>query len=163
MTFFHWSLIDFKSPQINQESSQYLIMLLSWWSLLVLLFQCLPVPFTKLLGSVPGTSITINNTVTFMFHRFYFNSLARSGYLTLYFCFLLFYSVIHWDDKVHYSFNFLLTIIRSSFLADIEQSVSISKSQRISSVSFSMTDSGFCIYHFLGWNFNFLPNLCVVL
>ena len=65
------------------------------------------------------------------------------------------------NSKVHYSagslFLFLLTINRSILLAEIRWSVYISKSQRILCVSFSKTDSGFCIYHLaVRSNFNFL-------
>ena len=81
--------------------------------------------------------------------------------------------MVCWDSKVHNSASFLsfffffffllllllLTISRSGRLAEIRRSVYISKSQCSLYVSFSWTDSGFCIYHLLEWsNFNFLHN-----
>ena len=44
---------------------------------------------------------------------------------------------------------FLLNITRSGLLAGIKESVCVSKSQRILCVSFSRTDFGLCIYHFV--------------
>ena len=53
----------------------------------------------------------------------------------------------------------LLTISRSSRLAEFRWSVCISKSKKILCVSFSRMDSGFCIYHLFLWsNFNFSRN-----
>ena len=52
---------------------------------------------------------------------------------------------------------FSLIIIRSGRLAEIWWSVCISKSQRSLCVSFSKTNSGWCMYHLFVWsNFNFL-------
>ena len=84
-----------------------------------------------------------------MFHSF-FNSLARSRYLSLFrhsFSFIL--QIL--------SFFFLLIIIRSGLLAEIRWSVCISKSHRGLCVSFCRTGAGLCIYHLLAWsNLNFL-------
>ena len=56
-------------------------------------------------------------------------------------------------------FFFFLTITRSGRRVEIRWSICVSKSQRILYVSFSRTDSGFCIYHFFLWSiFNFLHN-----
>ena len=54
---------------------------------------------------------------------------------------------------------FLLISRRLKFLIGISESIWISKSQRILSVSFSMTDSDLCRYHLVVWsNFNLLHN-----
>ena len=68
---------------------------------------------------------------------------------------------------------FLLTIIKSSLLAEIRWSVCISKSYKSLCVLFSRTGSGFCIYHLFVWSkLNFLhisqwitlpTQLCLVL
>ena len=53
----------------------------------------------------------------------------------------------------------LLIIVRFGWLAEIRWSVCMSKSQRSLWVSFSWTDSGWCIYHlFVCSNFSFLLN-----
>ena len=64
------------------------------------------------------------------------------------------------NSKGHYSTDsLLLTIARSSRLAEIRWSVCISKPQRKLCVSFSRTDSELRIYHLFIWsNFNFLHN-----
>ena len=97
-----------------------------------------------------------NYKVTFKFNRF-FISLARCMYLSLfsfYFSFTLrsagtakssFFSFF-------FFFFFLLTITRSGRLAEIRSLVFISKSQIILCVSFSRTDSGFCIFQLFLWS-----------
>ena len=56
-------------------------------------------------------------------------------------------------------FFFSLINAMSGQLEEIRCSISISKSQRILCISFSRTDSGLCIYHFVVWsNFNLLHN-----
>ena len=62
-------------------------------------------------------------------------------------------------STVQQVFFLLLTITRFGRLVEIRWSVCISKSQRIFCVSFSWTDSGLCISHFVVWsNLNFLHN-----
>ena len=93
-----------------------------------------------------------------MFHSF-FNSLARSRYLSL---FSHSFSFILWaagtaKSTIFQIYFFLLIIIRSGLRAEIRWSVCISKSHRILWVSFSRTGSGLCIYHLSAWsNLNFL-------
>ena len=85
----------------------------------------------------------------------FFNSLARSRYLSLFHILLISLQ----DSKVHISTSYflLLIIIRSGRLVEIRWSVCISKSHRSLCVSFSRIDSGLCIYHLFVWsNFNFL-------
>ena len=124
--------------------------------------------------TVPKAPITIGTIDTFMFHIF-FNSLARSTYLSF---FSHSFGFILWSTRTAKStilqiLFFLLIIIRSGLLAEIRWSVCISKSHRSLCVSFSRTGAGLCIYHLLVWsNLNFLhisqwitlpTQLCLVL
>ena len=86
-------------------------------------------PFNNPLVTVPKAPITIGIIVTFVF---FFNSLARSRYLSL---FSHSFSIILWSARTVKStilqiFFSLLIIIRSSLLAEIRWSVCISKSHR---------------------------------
>ena len=96
--------------------------------------------------------------VTFMFHSFFFNSLARLRYF-IFFSLSFRFIVVSQDSKVHNFANsliFLLITIRSGLLDEIRWSVCMSKYHRSLCVSFSRTDTGLCIYHLFVWsNFNF--------
>ena len=72
-----------KSPGHFSVFWPILIMLYSGWSLVVLLFPSLLVPFTNSLVTASSAQIKIGITVTFMFHRF-FSSLISSRYLSLF-------------------------------------------------------------------------------
>ena len=77
---FRWSRVTaslLKSPGLFSVFSSILIILLSGWSPLVLLFQSPPCPWTNSFGIVPSAPMSVGITVTFMFQRF-FSSLARS-------------------------------------------------------------------------------------
>ena len=93
--------------------------------------------------------------------QFFFNSLARSRYLSL---FSLNFNFTLWSAETAKStilpvLSFLLIIIRSGRLAEIRWSVRISKSQWSLCVSFSRVYSGLCIYNLFVWsNINFLHN-----
>ena len=63
------------------------------------------------------------------------------------FSFFLFFSFL-------FFFFFFVIITRSGRLTEIRCSIGISKSQRSLCVSFSKTDSGFCIYHLFVWQFS---------
>ena len=94
-------------------------------------------PFNNPLVTVPKAPITIGIIGTFMFHSF-FNSLARSRYLSLFSRSL---SFILWSGRAAMSailqiLFFLLIIIMSGLLAEIRWSVCISTSQRSLWVSF---------------------------
>ena len=108
---------------------------------------------------MPKAPITIDIIVTFLFHSFFFISLARSRYLSLFshsFSFIL-WSAGTAKSTILQIFFILLIIIRSSLRAEIRWSVCISKSHRSLWVSFSRTGGGLCIYHFLAWShLNFL-------
>ena len=116
-------------------------------------------PFSYPLGTVPKAQITIGIIVTFMFHSF-FNSLARSRYLSLFsdsFSFILWLAGTAKSTILQIFFFFFLIIIRSGLRAKIRWSVCISKSHRSLCVLFSRTGAWLCIYHLLAWsNFNFL-------
>ena len=115
-------------------------------------------PFNNPLVIVPKAPTTIGTIVTFMFHSF-FNSLARSRYLSF---FSYSFSFILWSAGTAKStilqiLFFLLIIVRCGLLAEIRCSVCMSKSHRSLCLSFSRTGAGLCIYHLLVWsNLNFL-------
>ena len=115
-------------------------------------------PFNNPLVIVPNAPITIGTIVTFMFHSF-FNSLARSRYLSF---FLLSFRFILWSagtakSTILQMLFLLLVIMRSGLLAGIRWSVFMLKSHRSLCESFSRTGAGLCIYHMFVWsNWNFL-------
>ena len=122
---FHWSLSDSKSPQISKT----LLSILA--DLNIAEVSSCPVISkssslcTNPLVTVARAPITIGIIVTFMFHTF-FNFLAKSLFLSFFFTFFQFYSVVSRDRKVHNSANsllffffFLLIILRSDLLAEI--------------------------------------------
>ena len=113
-------------------------------------------PLTDPLVTVSRAPITIGIIVTFMFHSF-FNSLAKSRYLSLFSHSFNF----TWTAKsmILQVLSLLLIIIKSGCLAEIRWSVCMLKSQKSLCISFSRTDSGFCIYYLFIWSkFNFLYN-----
>ena len=83
---FHWSLSDSKSPQVSSSLLSILAVLnnADIW----IVFTRPPTfrssrLFNNPLVAVPSSPITIGTIVTFMFHSF-FNSLARSRYLSFF-------------------------------------------------------------------------------
>ena len=83
---FHWSLSDIKSPQISKILLGILVVL----NITVVSMVCTrpptsksSSPFNNPLVTVPKAPITIGIIVTFMF-QFFFNSLARSRYLSFF-------------------------------------------------------------------------------
>ena len=141
---FHWRLRDSKSPQVSRTRLSILAVLNNT---VVWMVSTRPStskssrPFNNPLVTVPKAPITIGTIVTFMFHSF-FNSLARSMYLSL---FSHSFSFILWSAgtakttilQIFFFFFLLLIIIRSGFLAEIRWSVCISKSH------WSLSDSKF--------------------
>ena len=92
---FHWILSDSKSPQVPRILVSILAVLnnVVW-----MVSTCPPIsksssPCNNPLVTVPKAPITIGIIVAFMFHSF-FNSLARSRYLSL---FSLSFSFILWS------------------------------------------------------------------
>ena len=158
---FLWSLNDSKSPQVSRTRlsilailSNAVVWIVSTRSLTSKSFR----PFNNPLVTVPNAPITIGTIVTFMFQSF-FNSLARSRYLSL---FSLSFRFILWSAGTAKStilliLFLLLIILRSGLLAGIRWSVCMLKSHRSSCKSFYRTGAGLCIYHLFVWsNWNFL-------
>ena len=157
---FHWSLSDGKSPQVSRTLLSILAVLNK---AVVWMISSRPPtskssrPFNNPLVTVPKAPITIGIIVT-MFHSF-FNSLARSRYLSLFSHSL---SFILWSAGTAkstilqvlflFSFFFLLITMRSCLLFEIWWSVCMSKSHRSLCVSFSRTTTGLYVYHLLVWS-----------
>ena len=165
----HWSLSDSKSPQVSMTRLRILAVLSN--TVMWIFSTYLPTskssrPFNNPLVIVPKAPITIGTIVTFMFHSF-FNSLARSRYLSF---FSHSFSFILWSVGTATStilqilfFSFLLIIIRSGILAGIRWSVCKLKSHRSLCVLFSRTGAILCMYHLLVWsNLNFLHILLLL-
>ena len=91
-----WSLSDCKSPQVSRTRLRILAVLSN---AVVWIVSTRPPtskssrPFNNPLVIVPNPPITTDTIVTFMFHSF-FNSLARSRYLSL---FSLSFRIILWS------------------------------------------------------------------
>ena len=120
---FHWSLSDSKSPQVSGT----LLSILAVLSNAVIWVVSTRPPTSKSskplnnpLVIVPKAPITIGTIVTFMFNSF-FNSLARSRYLSFFshsFRFFLWSSGTAKSTILHVLY-FLLITIRSGLLAGI--------------------------------------------
>ena len=158
---FHWSLNDSKSSQVSRTRVSILAVLSN---AVVWIVSTRPPTskssraFNNPLVTVPNAPITIGTIVTFMFHSF-FNSLARSRYLSF---FSLSFRFILWSAGTAKStilqiLFLLLIIMRSGLLVGIRWSVCMLKSHRSLCESFSGTGTGLCIYHLFVWsNWNFL-------
>ena len=92
---FHWSFNDSKSPQVSRIRQSILAVLNN---VVVQIVSTRPPtsksssPFSNPLVTVWKAPITISILVTFMFNSFFFNSLARSRYLSFFsysLCFIL--------------------------------------------------------------------------
>ena len=90
---FHWNLSDSKSPQVFRT---FLSILAVLNNAVVWIVSTRPPtsksssPFSNPLVTVPNAPITIGIIVTCMFHSF-FNSLARSRYLSFYYYYYYYY------------------------------------------------------------------------
>ena len=158
---FHWSLSDNKSPQVSRTRLSILAVLSN---AVIWIVSTRPLtskssrPFNNPFVTVPNAPITIDTIDTFMFHSF-FNSLARSRYLSF---FSLSLRSILWSAGTAKStilqiLFLLLIMMRSVLLAGIRWSVCMLKSHRNLCESFSRTGAGLCIYHLFVWsNWNFL-------
>ena len=96
---FQWILSDSKSPQVFRAFLSILVVLNN--AVVWVASTCPPTsksssPFSNPLVTVPDAPITIGIIVTFMFHSF-FNSLARSRYLSF---FSHFFSFILWSAGI---------------------------------------------------------------
>ena len=152
---FHWSLSDSKFPQVSRTRLSILAVLSN---AVVWIVSTRPPtskssrPFNNPLVTVPNAPITIGTIVTFMFHSF-FNSLARSSYLSF---FSLSFRFILWSagtakPTILQILFLLLIIMRSGLLAGIMWSVCMLKSDRNLCVSFSST--GPKLFVWSNWNF----------
>ena len=120
---FHWRLSNSKSPQVSRTLLSILAVFNN--AVVWMVSTRLPTskssrPFSSPLVTVPKALVTIAIIVTFMFHSF-FNSLARSRYLSL---FSHSFDFILWSARTAKStilqvFFLLLIIIRSGLLAEI--------------------------------------------
>ena len=129
---FPWSLSDSKSPQVSRTRLSILVVLSN---AVVWIVSTRPLtskssrPFNNPLVTVPNAPITIGTIVTFMFHSF-FNSLARSRYLSF---FSLSFSFILWSAgtakwTILQILFLLLIIMKSGLLGGIRWSVCMLKS-----------------------------------
>ena len=140
---FHWSLSDSKSPLVSRillsilaDFNNAVVWMVSTRPLISQSFS----RFNNPLLTVPRAPKTIGIIVTFMFHSFFFfNSIAESRYLSFSFTFFQFYSEVSQASKVYNfessPFFFLLNIIKSGLLAEINVSV---------------CSKGVYMFHFLG-------------
>ena len=132
---FHWSFNDSKSPQVSRTRLSILAVLRNavvWIVSTRLSTSKSSRHFNNPLVTVPNALITIGTIVTFMFHSFLFNSLARSRYLSF---FSLSFRFILWSAGTAKStilqiFFLLLIIMRSGLLDRIRWSVCMLKSHR---------------------------------
>ena len=159
---FHWSCSDSESSQVSRTRLRILAVLSN--AVIWIVSTRPPTskssrPFNNPLVIVPKAPITIGTIVTFMFRSF-FNSLARSRYLSFFshsFRFILWSAGTAKSTILQILFFLLLIIIRSGLLVRIRWPVCMLKSHRSLCVSFSWTGAGLCIYHLLVWsNLNFL-------
>ena len=108
---FYWSLSDSKSPQVSRTRLSILAVLSN---AVVWIVSTRPPtskssrPFNNPLVTVPNAPITIGTIVTFIFHSF-FNSLARSRYLSFlshsfrfyyYYYIILYYIILYYYSKI---------------------------------------------------------------
>ena len=120
---FHWSLSDSMSPQVSRTLLSILAVFNNAVVWMVSTHQPTSKssrPFNNPLVTVPKAPIIIGTIVTFMFNIF-FNSLARSRYLSFVshsFSFIL-WSAGTTKLSILQILFFLLIIIRSGLLAEI--------------------------------------------
>ena len=99
---FHWSLSDSKSPRVSRT---LLSIQAIFNNAVVWMVSTHPPtsksskPFNNPLVTVPKAPIVIDIIVPFMFHSFFFNSLAKLRYLFFFFTLFQFYSVVSWGQQ----------------------------------------------------------------
>ena len=154
---FYWSLSDSKSPQVSRTLLSILAVFNNAGVLIV--STRMPTskscrPFNNPLFTAPKAPITIGTIVTFMFHSF-FNSLARSKYLSFFshsFSFIL-WSAGTAEVKLSFFGGLLLSLVFWPRLRD----PCVCQSSKGVCVLFSSAGAGLCIYHLLVWSdLNFL-------
>ena len=150
---FHWFLTDSKPPQVSRTLLSILAVLNN---VVVWMVSTRPPtstsssPFSNPLVTVPNAPITIGTIDTFMFHSFFFNSLARSRYLSFFshsFSFNL-WSAGAANSTILQILSFLLIIIRSGLLAEIRWSVCCTPWEFFRSV-FHWSLSDYYFYYFI--------------
>ena len=120
---FHWSLSDSESPQVSRILLNILAVLNN--AVLWMVSTRPPTsksssPFSTPLVTVQNAPITIGiQHITRMFHSF-FNSLARSRYLSFFFIFFQFYSVVNRDNKVdNFTSSLFLLLLFDNFTSSL--------------------------------------------
>ena len=108
---FHWSLKDSKSPQVSGTRLRILAVLSN--AVIWIVSTRPPTskssrPFNNPLVIVPKAPITVDTIVTFIFHSF-FNSLARSRYLSF---FSHSFRFILWSTGTAYYYYYYFTPLR---------------------------------------------------
>ena len=117
---FHWSLSDSKSPQVSRTRLRILAVLSN-----AVVWIVSTRPPTSKSPRPFNNPLVIGTIVTFMFHSF-FNSLARSRYLSFFslsFRFILWSTGTAKSTTLQILFFLLIIIMRSSILAGIRWSV----------------------------------------
>ena len=152
---FLWSLSDSKSPQVSKALLSILAVLNNDVVWMVSTRMPTSKSFSPLTDTVPKAPITIGIIVTFMFHSF-FNSLARSRYLSLFshsFSFILWSAGTAKLTILQILFFFLLIDIRSGLLGEIRWYVCISKSKIIIIIIIIISSSSSNSILLLPWKF----------
>ena len=138
-----------KFPGLFSVFWTILVMLLSRWSLIILLLLSFPVPLPILLWLFQVHQPQVVSPLPSCSVVFFY---SLDAYLS--FPFLYLHSLVCRDNKVQYSADslFLLTIARFDRLVEIKWSICITESQGSLWVSFSRTDTGLWIYHLFIWS-----------
>ena len=141
---FHWSLSDSKSPQVFRTLLSNLAVLnnaVVWMVSTRSPTSNSSSPFSNPLVTVPNAPITIGIIATCMFHSF-FNSLARSKYLSF---FSHFFSFILWSAGTAKS-----TILQVLFCCCCWLLLSLVFWPRLSNPCVCQSPIGVYAWHFLG-------------
>ena len=118
--FLLWSLTDSKSPQVSgtllsilADLNNVIVWMVSTYLSISKYFSL----FTNPLGIIPRAAITTGLNVSFMFHSFFFNSLARSKYLLYFSLFFIFTLWSTGTAKSTFQQVSFFTVTRSGHLA----------------------------------------------
>ena len=150
---FHWRLSDRKSPQVSR---MLLSILAVFNNAVVWMVSTQPPnsksskPFNNPLVTVPKAPVTISIIVTFMFHSF-FNSLARSRYLSL---FSHSFSFFLWSDGTAKSTILQILFFYCWLLHDLVFG------PRLGDPFVDQNPTGVCVYHFIGQVLGCAYNIC---
>ena len=162
----HWNVSDSESPHVSRTLLSILTDLNNaavWMASTCPLLSKSSSPFTNPLGIISSVRTPPDVTISFVFHRVFFQFSSKVYVLNSHFVFFYFQLVVSRDARVHFLasslfsflflffFFFLLTFTRSGRLAKIKWSVFC--------VTFFTAESWLCIYHlFVGSNLYFLHN-----